>query len=238
VSEDLHALVGLYVVDALEDDERERFEAHLAECPSCTGEAMEFRATTSRLSGLMAENPPPVLRSAIMERIGATRQASPVTPIGIRHTRASVRWIAPAVVAAAAVVALILGISLSSTHRALDRQQQLTAVLTAPDATTISLGGTAPGEMHLVYSPSLNRSAVVADGVADVPSGRTYALWFIGSKGPEPVGLFRTADGHAAHLIKGTPQGYQALGVTEEPAGGSPQPTGPILFQGKVDQTH
>ena len=59
VSEDLHTMVGLYVVDTLDDDERDRFEAHLADCPSCSAEVSEFRATTSRLTGLMVENPPP-----------------------------------------------------------------------------------------------------------------------------------------------------------------------------------
>jgi anti-sigma-K factor RskA len=237
VSEDLHTMVGLYVVDALDDDERHRFEAHLADCPSCTAEVSEFRATTSRLTGLMVENPPPALRASIMERIGATRQSSPVTELEPRRSRVTPRWIAPVLVAAAAIAALILGISLGATHRALDRQQALTQVLTSPDATTVSLDGTQPGDMRLVYSPSLKRSAVVVDGVADVPSDRTYALWFIGSDGPKPAGLFRTSDGHAAHMINGTPEGFNALGVTEEPAGGSPQPTGPILFKGDVDQT-
>jgi anti-sigma-K factor RskA len=236
MSDDIHALVGLYVVDALEDDERERFEAHLPDCTACTDEVAEFRATTSRLSGLMAENPPPALRSAIMERIGATRQASPVVRLDqARPRRASRRWIAPALAAAAAVVALLLGIGWGMTHRALDREESITAVLTAPDAETIPLDGSAPGDMHLVYSPSQDHSVVVADGLADVPSDRTYALWFISEDGtPSPAGLFRPDKGHARTIITGTPKGYKALGVTEEPSGGSPQPTGPILMVGNV----
>ncbi len=238
VNEDLHTLVGPYVVDALDDDEREQFEAHLVDCPACAADVTEFRATTSRLATLVAETPPPALRATIMDRIATTRQVSPVAMLGERRPRpAAGRWIAPVLVAAAAVVALILGLGLAATHRDLDRQQALTAVLTAPDATVVSLDGKAPGDMRVVYSPSLERSAVVADGMADVPSDRTYALWFIGDSGPQEAGLFRTDEGHAAHLIDGTPEGYQALGVTEEPAGGSPQPTGPILFTGEVDQT-
>ena len=58
MSEELHTLVGLYVVDALDDDERARFEAHLAGCPACQQEVAEFRSTTGRLSQLMAERPP------------------------------------------------------------------------------------------------------------------------------------------------------------------------------------
>ena len=113
MSEDLHTLVGLYVVDALDDDERDRFEAHLADCAACAGEVADFRATTSRLSGLMAENPPPALRLAIMNRVAGTRQVSPVetpTELGGRRTRSRLRYLAPALAAAAALVALVLGV--------------------------------------------------------------------------------------------------------------------------------
>ena len=64
MSEELHTLVGLYVVDALDDDEQARFEAHLAGCAACQQEVAEFRATTGRLSQLMAERPPETLRAA------------------------------------------------------------------------------------------------------------------------------------------------------------------------------
>ena len=109
-------------------------------------------------------------------------------------------------------------------------------MLTAPDATSVVLEGETGG-MRLVYSASLDRSVVVADGLADLPSDRTYALWFIGPDGPEEADLFRTDEGRATRVLERTPAGYEALGVTEEPAGGSPQPSEPILLQGAVDQT-
>ena len=80
MSEELHTLVGLYVVDALDDDERARFEAHLAGCPACQQEVAEFRSTTGRLSQLMAERPPESLRAAIMARVASTPQESPAPP--------------------------------------------------------------------------------------------------------------------------------------------------------------
>lgn len=237
MSEDLHTLVGLYVVDALDDDERDDFEAHLADCAACADEVAEFRATTGRLSGLMAENPPPALRAAIMDRITDTRQTSPVEvpdELAARRSRPRVGRLAPLLAAAAAVVALVLGVGWVRSHQALDRQQTVSAVLTAPDATSVVMEGTGGG-MRLVYSPSLDRSVVVVDGMADLPSDRTYALWFIGPDGPEEADLFRTNQGRATRVLERTPVGYQALGVTEEPAGGSPQPTEPILLQGAVD---
>jgi len=165
MSEELHTLAGLYVVDALDDDERARFDAHLADCAACQE-------------------------------------------------------------------ALLLGIGWIGSHRALDRQEAISAVLTAPDAKSVDLGG--EGTMRVVYSPSLDRSVVVADGLADLPSDSTYALWFIGPGGPEEAALFRTSGGRATKVLPRTPEGYQALGVTKEPAGGSDTPTEPILLQGEV----
>jgi anti-sigma-K factor RskA len=89
--------------------------------------------------------------------------------------------------------------------------------------------------MRVVYSPSEDRSVVVADGLADLPSDRTYQLWFIGNDGtPASAGLFRPDNGRATLVIDGTPAGSKAIGVTKEPAGGSPQPTSPILLAGNV----
>jgi len=234
VTEDLHGLVGLYVVDALDDDERARFEEHLAACEACAAEVAEFQATTSRLAALTAEEPPPALRASVLERIGTTRQASPLAPVGARRHRPSVRWVAPVLLAAAVIAVAVLTVNLRSTHRTLDHQQNLTAVLTAPDARTVPLAGSAPGHLRLVYSPSLRQSAVVADGVADVPPDQAYAMWFIGGDGPALAGLFRTSGGHAATVMDGTPRGYQTLGITVEPASGSSTPTTPVIFSGNV----
>ena len=235
MSEELHTLVGLYVVDALDDDERDRFEAHLADCPACQQEVAEFQATTGRLSQLMAERPPESVRAAIMARVASTPQESAAPPpdqLAARR-RSPMRLVAPALAVAAAVIALLLGIGWISSHRALERQQAISAVLTAPDAKSVELGG--EGTMRVVYSPTLDRSVVVADGLADRPSDRTYALWFIGPGGPEEAALFRTSDGRATKVLPRTPEGYQALGVTKEPAGGSATPTQPILLQGDVN---
>jgi anti-sigma factor RsiW len=80
MSEELHTLVGLYVVDALDDDERDRFHAHLADCPACQQEVAEFQATTGRLSQLMAERPPESVRAAIMARVASTPQEAAAPP--------------------------------------------------------------------------------------------------------------------------------------------------------------
>lgn len=71
---DIHGAVGVYVVDALDGDERSEFETHLAGCPSCQFEAAEFVETMAELSPLVATSPPLVLRSSVMSAIAGTRQ--------------------------------------------------------------------------------------------------------------------------------------------------------------------
>ena len=66
--------------------------------------------------------------------------------------------------------------------------------------------------------------------------GRTYQLWHIqtGSK-PASAGLF-TLDqqGYGAFMVGQQLQSGETVAVTDEPAGGSPQPTTPVLIAGQV----
>ena len=63
--ERIHGAVGSYVVNALDPDELEEFEAHLAVCPTCSREVAEFCETAAELS-LLASAPPAALRGSIL----------------------------------------------------------------------------------------------------------------------------------------------------------------------------
>ena len=72
------------------------------------------------------------------------------------------------------------------------------------------------------------------DGLPDPGAGNAYELWLIDEAGPQPM---RLLDGASAGEVRrslavtGTPQ---AWGVTIEPSGGSPAPTGEILFSAEA----
>ena len=57
---EIHSAVGAYVMNALEGDELDEFQAHLAECPTCQREVVEFRETASDMSLLSHTAPPPI----------------------------------------------------------------------------------------------------------------------------------------------------------------------------------
>ena len=71
-----------------------------------------------------------------------------------------------------------------------------------------------------------------------LPSDRTYELWLIPTEGaPMEVGLFNSdAQGNGQLILPTLPQGVtaKAFAITNEPAGGVPTPTGPILLVGPI----
>lgn len=77
--EELHELAALFALDALEPEDRARFEEHLATCPRCQEEVDSFRETTSHL----VEDdvpPPPALRESVLSQIEAIDQ-EPAVPV-------------------------------------------------------------------------------------------------------------------------------------------------------------
>ncbi|MCW2811137.1 MAG: Anti-sigma-K factor RskA [Friedmanniella sp.] len=77
---EIHGAVGSYVVNALDPDEVEEFEAHLAVCPTCTREVAEFCETAAQLSLLAPAMPPPALRGSILAAIKEVRPLPPEQP--------------------------------------------------------------------------------------------------------------------------------------------------------------
>lgn len=76
---EIHGATGSYVVHALDPDELDEFEAHLAVCPTCSRETVEFCETAAQLSLLAAAPaPPPALRDSVLSRIAEVRPLPPV----------------------------------------------------------------------------------------------------------------------------------------------------------------
>ncbi|MEX2550747.1 MAG: anti-sigma factor [Nitriliruptoraceae bacterium] len=252
-SDDLHALTGAYALDALSDDERHRFEAHLETCEACSHEVEALRSVTERLDDASETAPPRGLRERILVAASTTPQAghadpehrepAPVVELDDRRRRAP-RWSERLTAAAAVLVIAVAGLSyvvvdlnaeLAEVERAGDQAQataeRLGDVLAAPDA-QLATAETGDGATARVVASEARGGAVfVAEGLADVPSGRTYQLWLIDESGPESAGLFTpSADGRVMQLLTGNVSDSVVVGVTVEPDGGSPEPTtDPVL---------
>ncbi len=229
---DLHTLAGAYALDALDPDERRRFEAHYPDCDTCRVEVEEFRAVAGEVATSIRREPPAHLRDQVLARIAETPQLSPAAPVIDLSERRAARRRTGALLAAAAAAVAVIGLSgaLISISNDRDRAEQIAAAVADPDALVIDLDptGDADGAIRVVWRPGTTETLILADGLDDPGSGRVHQLWALGAEGPVPAGLFDVegpSEGRLTDLVD--PAGWA---VTVEPAGGSTAPTGEIVF--------
>jgi anti-sigma-K factor RskA len=222
MAEDVHALVGPYALDALDEGEEQTFEEHLALCERCREELAGLREAAASLAyGAPRASPPPELK----ERILAQARAERPNVIPFRRRR---NWTAPLAAAAAiaACAAVVLGIWAASLA---NEQDPLEKVLSKPGARLVSMGDAG----GVAVAP--DGSAVLALALPRAPVGKTYEAWVIRGSKPQPAGLF---PGHAGTSIVSVrrPVGRDTIvAVTLERAGGVPQPTHkPLAQSGEV----
>jgi anti-sigma-K factor RskA len=154
------------------------------------------------------------------------------------HAADTRRWLLGVVGAAAGVLAIAvvgLGVAVASLGERLGEMEaaagQLTEVMTAVDAETVSF--TADGTVvRIVMSPRRGEAVVLVDGMAPAPDDHAYELWLIHDEVRVPAGVFDVDDrGRATRVVTGDMATVTAIGVTVEPAGGSPQPTSdPVML--------
>lgn len=232
---DLHHLAAAYALDALDDEERIAFEAHYPTCEICAADVVDYRETAALLASAEAVAPPVDMEDRVMGAISRVRQIPPMVPDRVvdlaDHRRARNRRASVLAVAAAAVIA-IAGIAVSV--RGDTGGSGFEAVFEAPDAVVTSLEGD-DGTIRVIWSPERDQVAVVGNELANPGVGQVYALWFLLDEGVAPAGLFSPDDDGVVRAVLDVADiDGGGFGVTVEPAGGSPQPTGPVLFAGSV----
>jgi anti-sigma-K factor RskA len=237
---EIHELTGAYSVDALDPQERRRFEAHLSECESCSREVAQLQATAAALGATNVDVPGPGVKRSVMAQIRSTPQDTAATArqrgattatVSTLPTRHRTPWLA--VAASVLLVALVvLGAwagSLYRTNAKLSAESaKVKAVITAPDAAVASGQVAGGGRAVVVVSKSAAESVFVGSNLAQPTSGKTYQLWYISAAGSATsAGTFNPgSDGSVIQRLAGTtPSATVAVGLTLEPSGGSTQPT-------------
>lgn len=229
-TDQLHALSGAYALDALDPGEREAFAHHLTRCPSCAQEVREFAATAARLASAVALAPPAAMRAEVLARIDSTRQQPPLRR-GIVALR---RRALPLALAACLAGGLALGGAAlwqreqaRESARAVHELRDLTDVIAAPDARTVTGRSASGARATVVVSAARDRAAFLSSGLPAAPAGKTYQLWFADGGGMRPAGL---VPGDGGTLMSGPVGRATAVGLTLEPAGGSARPTSQPLM--------
>ncbi|GAA1583564.1 anti-sigma factor [Actinoplanes couchii] len=235
MSEDVHALVGPYALDALDDIERAAFSRHLRDCEPCRAEAAELQETVTRLADGAWSVPPPGLRDNVLAAIATTRQ---IAPAGREEPRRAPGPRRLRLVAAAAAVVAVVGAGAvvwtvqdqrvrraeTLAEQARTSESRLRSILAAPDLVVREQQLASGGRVTMAMSRL--RDAGVVTLVADGAPGpdRVYQLWTIHGETPASAGAMAVGQTTMVQVIEGL-EGTSALGVTVEPAPGSTTPT-------------
>jgi anti-sigma-K factor RskA len=210
-----------YVLGTLDAREREAVERAAAGDPAAQA---RIRAWEQRLGPLAevvpAETPPPRVRAALLRALPRSGHA---VAGQIAALRAQLRWWR---IAAGGAGLLAAGLALF--------------VVVGPSLTpsggrylaVVQGGGTVPA---LIVRVDLGTGiAQVRPVNAEAPADRSLELWYVGAQGPRPLGLVGAGQSQVRLPTGTAPDGMLAVSV--EPPGGSPtgQPTGPVIYTGKL----
>lgn len=227
-------LAAPFALDALDPEDRRDFEAHLAECEVCEREVMAYREVVGLLAyAAEGATPPSGLKSRVVRQTEGSRAVE-------RRAQIRVAWLAAA---ASLTLAAGLGwyawggrsarmeleLELATAESVIAARDSLVSALLAPDVLTARLTATdAQPMIRLYWNRTRGLVVLAAFRLEPAPPGRIYQLWGIPDGGtPVSVGIFNTAErGEGTTTFLMDPDASFALSaVTEEPAGGSPQPT-------------
>jgi anti-sigma-K factor RskA len=239
-----------YALGALDPQEKAEFEGHLAECPICRAEVQAYEEVTGHI-GLAAPPmaAPPRLKQRVLTEARKVRPISAGSRVTFARYFSALPWFA---VAASLVIALGTGFfymretkarvaaendaqdaltRLANTRIEIAQRDSLVDALLAPDLQTAVLASRGRPPSARLYYNTRNRVVVLAAyDLPSVPADRTYQLWGIppGQQQPVSLGTFNTrSDGRAIILLPVQPGGvqFEQGAITEEPVGGSTQPT-------------
>jgi len=237
VSTELHHLAGAYALDALDADERRRFEAHYPTCAFCNDEVHDYRETATMLGAAVSSPPSPELRSRVLEEISRTRQIAPQVPDRVvelaARRRVNLSWSSALVGVAAALLVALIGVVALRGGPVAGPDGELVELLAAGDTTVAALPGddAGTGTVSVIWSANRNAVAVVATDLAALGEDQTYALWALDDDGvATPSLLFDPDDDGAVTALGDLDTEPARWGITVEPDGGSPAPTGDILY--------
>ena len=220
MTENLHELSALYVLDVLDGGDRARFETHLADCDQCQDELQGLRQSASALAFVEHRQPPEALRARIL----AAAHAEPQNVVPFRPRRTLAVTVATVTAVAASAAAVALGIWAASLHHSLAGERAASSVLRDPHARHIPIAGR-PGQ--LVVAPS--GTAVLTVALPSPPQGMTYEAW-VASPQVRRAGTF---SGGTLKLTRGVPAGARVM-VTVERSGGVDVPTLPAILTARA----
>ena len=249
----------LYALGFLEGEEKAAIESHVPTCAECAKKLAEARGRIALLAfSALPVDPSPAVRERLMRQVHASTESAGAQHAQGKPERAGGffgRWWA-AVLVPAFILLLFVAARLRNENERLSRelaQEQATlqqqqkqldearhaqALLESKDTVSVALAqqpGMPKGDVRVMYNAKMGMA--MCDGwVEPAPANKSYQLWLVPMEGkPISAGMIDRGGPINPWMVK-LPEGMpaKAFAVTLEPAGGMPQPTGPMVLVGPI----
>jgi len=223
---DVHELTAAYALDALDAEERDTYEEHLAHCERCRGELAHLSEAATALAWTVeSPAPPDRLRARILDAAAAEREN--VVPLRPRRPWREIAAVAACVAVGLGIWAGTLSHSLSNERDANARVEHAVAIVSDPSSRKSEL----EGGNGMVAVDRAGNGVLIVQRLPNAPAGHTYEAWVIPHGGkPVKAGLFRGGGSMTmVQLGEKVPKGA-VVAATVERSGGADQPTQTPLF--------
>ena len=231
-------LLPAYVLNALDPAEAAQVEAHLRVCSGCQEELEGYQRIAGDLAlAVTLRQPPLELRERILQKskgsTAAQMEEKSITS-GLSGLKNWFNRLAPAwgVVSLALVIVLVVS-------NILQRQQLQQAHMIGEFRVIAMLSTDNAPEASgvLVISGDGMDGTLVVENLPGLAETYQYQLWLIRDGQRTSGGVFSLEDNGYGYLVVTSPTSlltYDSFGVTIEPYGGSPGPTGDKVMGGEL----
>jgi anti-sigma-K factor RskA len=236
----VNELLAAYALDCLDEGEKEEVTRHLAQCAQCRAELGAYQEVAALLpyGGKMID-PPPDLKTRLMAQVHSQSRPHPRAEPSPAWIDRILRWTsqaAPLWGSVSLALVILLGISnlllwgqVRQLQSSRPTQMQFVRMSGTPDAPT--------AEGVIVISSDGDHGTLVVDGLPPLQADKQYQLWLIDGGKRTSGGVFSVdSDGYGSLWVS-SPRplaSYGSFGVTVEPQGGSPGPTGQKVLGGSL----
>lgn len=234
--EQIIELLPAYVLDALDEEEKQMVVEYLAACQLCQAELRTYQATFEQLALTVPEaTPSPALKDRLMARIQPTLPTT--QSIQPRSSwRQSLASFLPRLGPVWGIVSLVLIVFLIVSNLLLWQQ---VSQRSEPVMQVVNLVGTAQAPNArgvIVITDDGQRGRLVVEGLPPLGPQQQYQLWLVKDDQRDSGVVFPvTPDGFWSGTIEAPESltNYPRFDISVEPEGGSTSPTSaPVLNSG------
>ncbi len=240
--EEVEALLPEYAMNALDESERMAVAARLDDCPGCREQLASYEAIGLDLARNVPKHPAPIgLRDILMR--AATADAKRHAPEG--QLAKLGRWLrtpmlSPRLTLATLAIMAAAGFGLwNRVTSTVPTPAVIAQQVAAHSAVTTKLNPVGPGQASnawasMKYNPENSVAALVVGDLPPVPEGQVFQLWLVDANGKRASGAVFAGGKELQTVLVNAPlplKAYVRFGISVEPSGGSPGPTGPGVLR-------